>query len=74
MMLFLLVFAIILSLGDANSFQTVSAAKKGKVTKISSDNPNGITQEEMLQQEPDFYNLNMKKTKKPKKERIPFQG
>ena len=67
MMLFLLVFAIILSLGDANSFQTVSAAKKGKVTKINSDNPTGITQEEMLQQEPDFYNLNMKKTKKPKK-------
>ena len=48
-------------------YETSFAAKKGKVTKIVSDEPTGITQEEMLKQEPGFYNLMNKKTKKPRK-------
>ena len=45
-------------------YETSFAAKKGKVTKIVSDETTGITQEEMLKQEPDFYSLMNKKTKK----------
>lgn len=55
-------------------YETSFAAKKGKVTKIVSDEPTGITQEEMSRQESDFYNLMNKKTKSRRNGRILFQG
>lgn len=55
-------------------YETSFAAKKGKVTKIVSNSPTGITQEEISRQEPDFYNLMNKKTKNRRSGQILFQG
>ena len=63
--MFITVMVLIMLFGGF--YETSFAAKKGKVTKIVSNEPTGITQEEMRQQEPDFYSLSGKKTKKPKK-------
>ena len=65
--LVMFITAMVLIMVFCGFYETSFAARKGKVTKIVSNEPTGITQEEMQQQEPDFYSLSGKKTKKPKK-------